>query len=431
MNDNIAVSTAKSGTTLRTNPERAEENWPPAVVAGAFQTGLNLMRNLLRRGVKVCAFDANPKQTGFSSRYGKTYLCPNPDTDPEAWVSFMLNLARQIGRKPVLIPAADQFVSAIGAHVDQLKDHFIFLPEGFAIQAQLATKERQYTLAEANGLPTPRTQFIRSLSELEEFARSANFPCLIKPLHCREWERMPAGHPLLNQKLAVAQTPEELLASYRSVTEYTPELVVQEIIQGPDTAKFCYMACLSRSGKILGGCLVRQLRTEPVNFGSATVVEPAVEPDARSICDHFLESIGYKGLCELELKRDSRDGKIRLIEINPRYSITTDSAPHAGVDTGWLHYLDLIGVDVQPVQQNSYDFRHVVLRRDVSSIRSNMRAGILNWSGLLHSYRRPLHFFDFDRRDRKLSWQTIVEVVKTFLYPYFRRIFPKRGGQKA
>src|SRR3954462_6648208 len=214
MNDSTEESSTVSRASLRTNPERAEENWPPAVIAGAFQTGVNLMRNLLRRGVEVCAFDANPKQTGFNSRYGKTYLCPNPDTDPEAWVSFMQNLARQIGRKPVLIPAADQFVSAIGAHVDRLKDHFIFLPEAFIIQAQLATKERQYALAEANGLPTPRTQFIRSVPELEEFARTANFPCLIKPLHCREWERMPAGHALLNQKLALADTPDELLAQY-------------------------------------------------------------------------------------------------------------------------------------------------------------------------------------------------------------------------
>jgi hypothetical protein len=88
-------------------------------------------------------------------------------------------------------------------------------------------------------------------------------------------------------------------------------------------------------------------------------------------------------------------------------------------------------MDVQPVQQNSNDFRHVVLRRDLSSIRSNMREGLLNWSGLARSYRRPLHFFDFDRRDRKLSWQTIVEVVKAFLYPYFRRIVPKRRGQQT
>ncbi|MFL6415144.1 MAG: hypothetical protein ACJ74Y_05675 [Bryobacteraceae bacterium] len=415
---------------VRSNPERAETYWPPAVVAGAYQTGVNLMRNLERRGVKTCAFDAHPKQTGFSSRYGKTYLCPNPDTDGEAWLSFMHDLARRIGEKAVLIPAADQFVSAIGAHVDQLKDHFIFLADAYLTQAQLATKEQQYALAEANGLPTPRTQFIRSVSELAQFAQTAQFPCLIKPLHCREWERMPVGHALLNQKLAVAQAADELLASYESVRQYTPDLVVQEIIQGPDTAKFCYMTCFSRTGRKLGGCVVRQLRTDPPHFGSASVVEPAHEPETELICDHFLQNIGYKGICELELKRESRDRKVRLIEINPRYSVTSDAAPHTGVDIGWLHYLDLIGIQVQPVQQNSRDFRHVVLRRDIGSVRSNMRQGLLSWSDLLRSYKRPLHFFDFDLRDRKLSWKTIIEVTKTFLYPYFRRIFPKRGGQR-
>src|SRR5436305_1217457 len=105
---------------------------------------------------------------------------PRPGTISNAYARILVcsdamnrqNLARQIGQKPVLIPAADQFVSAIGAHVDELKDHFIFLPEAFVIQAQLATKEQQYALAEAHGLPTPRTQFIRSGAELKEFARA-------------------------------------------------------------------------------------------------------------------------------------------------------------------------------------------------------------------------------------------------------------------
>src|SRR3954451_18773936 len=82
------------------NPVRAEADWPPVVVAGAFQTGVVLMRNLLRRGLRVCAFDCEPTHSGFSSAYGKTYLCPNPDDQPEAWVGFMVNLAREIGGKP-------------------------------------------------------------------------------------------------------------------------------------------------------------------------------------------------------------------------------------------------------------------------------------------------------------------------------------------
>lgn len=416
----------RSGTAVTPNPERALDNWPPVVVAGAYQTGVVLMRNLLRRGLEVYAFDANSTQPGFRSRYGKTYLCPNPDVEPEAWVSFMRNLARQIGRKPVLIPSADQFVSAISAHADELRAHFTFLEEASSTQALLATKKRQYEIAESNGLPTARTRFVKSRGELNEFAATARFPCLIKPLHCREWEQMPLGHPLLFQKLALADNPDELAKQYDSISEYTPELVVQEVIQGPDTAKLCYISCYSKTGERLGSCVVRQLRTDPIYFGSASVVEPVLDKEADSLSDGFLKSIGYAGLCELELKRDSRDGKLKLIEANPRYSVTSDAAPHAGVDVGWLHYLDLIGYDVQPVEQNSADFRHIVLRRDFNTVRSYWREGLLNLKELLRSYKNPSYFFDFDWSDRQVSRQTVVDLAKIILVPYVRRVFPKR-----
>ena len=408
------------------NPLRAEPDWPPVVVAGAFQTGVVLMRNLHRRGLRVYAFDCAPNQPGFFSVYGQTYLCPNPDDQPEAWVNFMIDLARQIGGKPVLIPSADQFVSAISAHADQLSPYFVFLRAASSTQALLATKQRQYDIAASHGLPTARTRFVRSLEELEEFASTARFPCLIKPLHCREWERMPASHPLLGEKLALAASPQELTEKYKSVAAYTSALVVQEVIEGPDTAKLCYISCYSRAGKRLGSCLVRQVRTDPIYFGSASVVEPVIDPEADRLSDAFLRDINYAGLCELELKRDTRDGQLKLIEANPRYSVTSDAAPPAGVDIGWLHYLDLIGYDVQPVQQNSAQYRHIVLRRDFKTFRSYLRVGLLNWGEFFRSYRRPVYFFDFDWRDRRVTWATVVELAKIILIPYMRQLRLKR-----
>lgn len=406
------------------NPAQAQPDWPPVVVAGAFQTGVVLMRNLARRGLKVYAFDSLPTQPGFKTVYGKTFLCPNPDHEPAAWLQFMIDLAGEIGGKPVLIPSADQFVTAIAAHAAELEQHFVFCP-ATSVQALLATKKRQYEIAATHGLPTPRTEFVGSLEALKSFASAARFPCLIKPTHCREWEHMPVGHPLLNAKLAVASTPDELFRQYQSVESYTPELVVQEVIEGPDTAKLVYMSCYSRSGKRLGSCVVRQLRTHPIYFGSASVVEPIADPAADKLSDEFLKSVGYVGLCELELKRDSRDGAIKLIEANPRYSVTSDAAPYSGVDIGWLHYLDLIGVPVQPVEQSSRKYRHIVLLRDFGTFRSYRKAGLLTWPEFFRSYRLPVHFFDFDLRDWRVTWSTLVELFKIVFGPYYRRVFPK------
>src|SRR5882724_3641135 len=93
---------------------------PPVVVAGAYQTGVVLMRDLIGRGIETCCIDCEPSKQGFKSVYGKTYLCPNPDTDPAGWERFMIELSGRLGRKPVLIPSADQFVSAIANHSEAL-----------------------------------------------------------------------------------------------------------------------------------------------------------------------------------------------------------------------------------------------------------------------------------------------------------------------
>src|SRR5579863_4603407 len=328
------------------NPRRAQSNWPAVVVAGAFQTGIVLMRNLRRRGVETFCVDCAAGQPGFKTVYGRCYLCPNPDREPEQWVQFMAELAARIGGRPVLIASADQFVTAMAAHGAKLERCYIFHHASANTPGLLATKKRQYDIAAAHGLPVPRTQFVQSRQELREFSSTARFPCLLKPVHFREWERFPPGHPLLNEKIALAQNDAELEQIYAMAESVTSDLVVQEVVEGPDTAKMVYLSCYGRDGRRLGACLVKQLRTTPIHFGSASIVEPVENGEADALCDGFFRSLGYAGICELEIKRDSRDGRIKLIEANPRYSVTADAAPYAGLDLGWLHYLDLIG---QPV----------------------------------------------------------------------------------
>lgn len=408
------------------NPERAEPGWPPVVVAGGYQTGVVLMRNLERRGLRVYCVEWFREQPCFRSVYGTSFECPNPDERPDDWLEFMIGVSAKVGGQPVLIPSADQFVTAISRHAAQLEPHFRFCQDAAAVQELMATKQRQYDLARDHGLPVPLTRFVSSEADLDDFASAARFPCLFKPLHAREWGRLPAGHPFRGRQLVLAATSEELSEKYGSVADLNPQVVVQEVIEGPDTAKLVYLSCYALDGRRLGACIVRQLRTAPIYFGSASVVEPVADPEADRLCDGFLRAIGYAGICELEIKRDTRDGRVKLIEANPRYSVTADAAPYAGVDIGWLHYLDVIGQPVAFVTHHGRDFRHIVLLRDFSTFRSYRRAGLLTWWGFLRSYRPPVGFFDFDLRDWRVTASTIDQLLRLLLGPAIRRIFPKR-----
>ncbi|MEZ5416221.1 MAG: hypothetical protein R2708_02625 [Vicinamibacterales bacterium] len=402
------------------NPVRAESHWPPAVIAGAFQTGVLGVRTLSRRGVRAVCFDANPHQSGFRSVYGPARLCPSPDTDPDGWVGFMIDLAASLGGRPVLISSSDQFVSAIARHSEVLAAHYVLSP-GCRLQGLLADKQTQYDLSARHGMPMPRTEYVEDLAAAERFAGAAGYPCVVKPTHFRQWQKFPAGHRLAYQKVAVVQDAAELVATYRMAAEVNPRVILQEVILGADTSKRVYLACYDRDGARIAHAMFRELRCDPVGFGPASISEPVVDPETDRVCDEFLRRIGYSGICEIEMKWDDRDGQVRLIEANPRLSGGGDAAPYAGVDLCWIHYLDLIGQRVTPVAPTGRDFRHVVVRADGRALPAYWRAGLLSWKDVWRSFRPPLAFFDLDRRDLRTSVETLYVAGRSFMSEVFSR----------
>ena len=395
-------------------PKRGGQGWPPVVVGCVHQTGLNLMRNFVRKGVRAVGIDYVRDHEGFRSIYGESRVCPNPDEDPGGWLDFMRALARSLNARPVFISAADVFVSALGRHAADLREAFIF-SETAKLHADLCTKERQYALAELHGFPCPRTAYIRNEADLGAFTAVARFPCVLKPRHQREWEALPQGNPLRGLKLISAQTAEQLADHYRHTLPHQPDAIVQEFIPGPDDAKYCYLSVYASDGSRIGSSVVREFRAFPVSFGSASVVAPVVDDEIEDLCDRFLRSLRYTGICEIEVKRDARDRSVKLIEVNPRFSGTGDAAIYAGVDVGWLHYLDLLGYKLPPVKATRLNFRHITFRRDFPAIPPSLAAGLVTWGGLFRSYRPPLEFYDFDLRDWRVTASTMKAACRALV----------------
>lgn len=134
------------------------------------------MRALARHKLKVHCIDCHSDQSGFKTVYGKAHLCPDPDVAPKEWERFMLGLAREIGRRPVLIPSADQCVTAIVDHAAALEQPYVFRPASVVTQALPATKKRQYELADERGLPVPWTKFVQSFEEVRRLVAKRSAP---------------------------------------------------------------------------------------------------------------------------------------------------------------------------------------------------------------------------------------------------------------
>jgi len=386
---------------------RADANWPPVVVGGAFQTGLNLMRDLLRRGVHTVAIDYDLSHHGFRSIYGKTIVCPNPDSNGQEWLQFMKNLSAELGQKPVFIPAADVFVNALGQFAPQLASYYLNSPEAARLQSELCSKESQYALCAKHGYPCPKFAYIQSKQDLESFIQGARFPCLLKPRSVREWDSVPPGNAAYGKKIVIAKSAEELVSLYDSVMPYRSEAIASEVIAGLGDQKRIYIAVFGNGGKVLGQCLVKEVRPHPSFAGMAAVIRPIREDTLVALCHDFLERIQYRGICEFEFKLDERDGQPQLIEINPRFSGSGDVASYMGIETGWLHYLDAIGQQVSCVEPMHFDFHHISLLIETAITPPYVLNGAIPLKDLFEPYRGKTYYFDLDWKDRRLALATI------------------------
>src|SRR3712207_2434983 len=62
----------------------------------------------------------------------------------------------------------------------------------------------------------------------------------------------------------------------------------------------------------------------------------------------LLRTLGYHGIAQVETKLDPRDGRYKLIEINPRLWQWHGLAAACGVDLPWIAHRDLVGDRLPP-----------------------------------------------------------------------------------
>lgn len=119
--------------------------------------------------------------------------------------------------------------------------------------------------------------------------------------------------------------------------------MVQELIPGGDDTLYTVGSYVGRDGRALGVFSGRKLRQTPRGIGTCRVGEAVWVQDAVDGALRLLEAFGYFGLSQVEFKRDARDGKFKLMEINPRLWQWHGLAAACGVDLPLVAYADLVG----------------------------------------------------------------------------------------
>ena len=354
-----------------------------ALVMDADYRGLAVVRSLGRHGIPVWVLEKGDHLLAAFSRYNQRTIRWSSRNEEER-VKFLIQLAKREGISDwVLFPTGDLDAALVARHHQILGRYFRLTTPPWDVLRWMYDKRLAYQLADSVGVERPWTI---SPANRDELATSKfSYPLILKPAYSSTLNRFTAS------KAWRVDTPEQLLSRYDEARTLvgSSNIIIQELIQGGGQSQFSYTA-LCQAGTPIASLTARRTRQFPMDFGRAsTFVETVNEPEPAEAATRLLRALRYTGLVEVEFKRDPSDGKLKLLDINPRIWGWHSLCRRAGVDYPYLIWLHVIGEPV-PTTTPLAGARWVRMSTDLPTAIREILGGRLSLRDYLHSIRRPL-----------------------------------------
>lgn len=365
---------------------------PGALVMGANYRALGLARSLGRHGIPVWIVKQDEHVLASLSRYVRGSF-PWPGRNDRSQTEYLLSLADKHQLDGALLfPTDDEGVMFIAQNHDLLSQRYLLTTQPWNALRAACDKKVLYQLGENLGIHQPLTYFPRDLVELRSL--DLRFPVIVKPAMRLELNELTVD------KAWLVHDRGSLLNRYSEACSIlSPDLLmIQEFLPGWGESQFSYSA-LCDEGRPVASVTARRIRQYPMDFGRfSTFVETIEEPDVIEPAIRLLDALRYDGLVEIEFKRDPRDGRYKLLDVNPRVWGWHTLCGRAGVDFPYLLWLHMQNQPVPNVTART-GIRWVRMGADLLTALLELLRGRLPVGDYLRSIHGPLELAIFATDD--------------------------------
>lgn len=357
-----------------------------AVVLGLCPTGLAVLRALGRNGITVKGIDKDRWAVGFFSRYCKRIGHFDIDK-PEGAQSLMEALTeygRRFSKKPVLIATSDDFLVFLAKYSESLRRFYSFPKINEEMLNNFLNKKKFYEICSRNGTPTAKTFFL-SEDKIESMADNMPYPCIFKPIYTHIWDQKLKG-----LKAFKVNSPSEFIERYNIIKSLglADNIMVQEVIEGPTNEIYIFASYFDKNSNPIGIFTGRKIRQYPADFGNTTLAESYNCKEVSAMAINLLKKMDYHGLCDVEFKRDAKDDRLKIVEINPRPGRWYGLVEESGVNLVYTAYRDL-------TCKSNDSMNHVMIpgkrwifwERDIFTVMNYIRRKIINVKGYYSSIK--------------------------------------------
>lgn len=311
------------------------------VAEGSNPVAIPILRSLGKKGLRSAVLaDFSIHLSRFSKYCCKQFLVPSMAREKE-FAEAVKKIVRKV-RFDVLFPIFEWSLLPISKIRDRLSA-YVRLPIA-SHESILRCYDKLLTLKLAfqNGVPAPRTFFVRDDGELKRVAKEIDYPAVVKP----RWSMVWSGDRAFHRRSGFVNSSSELIAAFRSIHRFFPFPLLQEYVPGVNYS----VAAIYNEGKPRAFCCIKVYRAWPPTGGNSCFRESVhLSTDMRRYAERLLGALNWHGIAEVEFRMDLRDGKPKLMEINPRFWGSLCVAIKAGVDFPYLLYRLALDGDIKSV----------------------------------------------------------------------------------
>ena len=398
----------------------------PVIVIGRSTTALSIQRLVAKLGYPVHA--ACPRDSWAAST--KHYR-PLPATFLGRWRGELgkfgyAHLHALPFERAVLIPSSDDDALWASRLPPALRERFLVSCSDAATMQSVQDKGELAELTGQHGIACPASYPLRSRRDLLEFPFTTSGSYFFKPLDSQAFRRR------FGIKAMSFADADDALRLWDDNDLASAGVLIQEYVPGQADDHYFIDGFVDRRGKVLAKLARRRLRMYPADFGNSSLcksVPMAAVATAWDALGSMLESVSYRGIFSAEFKRDARDGRFRLIEINTRPWIYIQFADKCGINFCDLYIRDALGEELDPVSVPDTDKYCVNLVADIRALRNMPAASRPGRLRVLAVWLRSFKLL-FDWSDLRPALRRSAETLGSWS-KHFRQWLQVVAGQFA
>jgi len=304
-----------------------------ALIPGSFisRNVLATARSMGRAGYDITlALPTNKQDLAADlishSRYvSKRIFITPPEVSSKQFVQDILAFLAE-NPQDVILPITHKSILACSYHKDDFKGLAGIPVADYEILEQVYDKYLTFKLASELNVPIPQTIFPKSVEDIQRFRENISFPCVIKA-------RKNSG---IGKGVRFAKNFTELIEGYKEISNQESSLPINDfsmpIIQEYIPGQIYNCQFLYKHGQCVASVTdVREI-TYPFSGGTGAVNQTVEEPTLMEFSQRMLNHVKYHGPCQVEYRKDPRDGVFKLLEINPKFWGTLDLSIKSGVN---------------------------------------------------------------------------------------------------